>query len=160
MHRGGGGGMHVHPVHPPWVRPWPPSTCLLTLWLATSPYYHLLRCYHRWALKRWNHRNHRFFLKRWFFLDKQATGSLRKIRTDKSNGSNTFRVIDAHLCLLPHVCPHSSHEGLFIRSILTECIKGYKRRAIFNSFPNKILGENLGFISRERSVTVSSSLKP
>jgi hypothetical protein len=19
---GGGGGMHVHPVHPPWVRPW------------------------------------------------------------------------------------------------------------------------------------------
>jgi hypothetical protein len=20
MHRGGGGGMHVHPVHPPWVR--------------------------------------------------------------------------------------------------------------------------------------------
>jgi hypothetical protein len=21
MHRGGG-GMHVHPVHPPWVRPW------------------------------------------------------------------------------------------------------------------------------------------
>jgi hypothetical protein len=20
--QGGGGGMHVHPVHPPWVRPW------------------------------------------------------------------------------------------------------------------------------------------
>jgi hypothetical protein len=27
MHRGGGGGMHVHPVHPPLVRPCLQYTC-------------------------------------------------------------------------------------------------------------------------------------
>jgi hypothetical protein len=53
--------------------------------------------------------------------------------------------------LLPHVRPHSSHEGLFFPSILPECIKGYIIRAIFTRFILKILGgENLGFISREK----------
>jgi hypothetical protein len=48
MHRGeggctgGGGGMHVHPVHPPWVRPWFGLWChkdyasmLPELWLSS-----------------------------------------------------------------------------------------------------------------------------